>query len=151
MLGENGDDQLDGGVGNDFMYGGLGNDTFFVDSTEDQVLEEANEGNDIVMTSVSYELAGRASVQILRTTDNAWTVAIDLTGNGHVNTLIGNAGDNVLDGKGDADPMPALRATTFISSTTQTTTFTRRPARAETQCARRSDYGLDAGFKRWKR
>ena len=113
LLGENGDDQLDGGVGNDFMYGGLGNDTFFVDSTDDQVLEEANQGNDIVMTSVSYELAGRASVQILRTTDNAGTVAIDLTGNGHVNTLIGNAGDNVLDGKGDADSMRGLAGNDF--------------------------------------
>ena len=63
------------------------------------------EGNDVVKASVSYELAAHVSVETLQTTSDLGTDAIDLTGNYRINRLIGNAGDNVLDGKGDADQM----------------------------------------------
>ncbi len=71
LYGGNNNDTLDGGSGNDTMYGGLGSDLFFVDSAGDVVVEFANEGNDVVKTSVSYELAADVSVETLRTTSDA--------------------------------------------------------------------------------
>src|SRR5262249_25375639 len=48
LTGGNGNDSIDGGTGGDTMAGGAGNDIYYVDSTSDVVIENANEGNDII-------------------------------------------------------------------------------------------------------
>ncbi|MFO1436343.1 MAG: calcium-binding protein [Gammaproteobacteria bacterium] len=109
LTGNAGNDTLDGGAGNDTMIGGTGNDTYVVDSTSDVVTENANEGTDLVQSSVTLTLA--ANVENLTLTG---TTAINgtgntldniLTGNSAINTLTGGAGNDTLDGGIGADTM----------------------------------------------
>ena len=69
------------------------------------MIEAAGAGSDRVFASLSYTLGAGVSAEILGTTNNAGTGAIDLTGNELANTLLGNAGANILDGKGGADTL----------------------------------------------
>jgi Ca2+-binding RTX toxin-like protein len=93
-------DSLDGAAGADTLVGGQGNDVYFVDNASDVVTENANGGTDTVNASISCTLA--ANVENLTLLGSA-----DLQGNGNslLNTLTGNAGNNLLDGGVDADTM----------------------------------------------
>ncbi|CAA2101636.1 Bifunctional hemolysin/adenylate cyclase [Methylobacterium bullatum] len=95
-----GDDVLIGGTGNDIMRGGAGDDVYVVDSTGDQVIEAADEGNDTVRSSVTYSLGANVENVIL-----IGTGAIDATGTGGANSLTGNNGDNRLDGGAGNDTL----------------------------------------------
>src|SRR5262249_1654292 len=53
LEGRGGNDVLNGGAGADTMQGGTGNDTYLVDNAGDVVTENANEGTDLVQSSVS--------------------------------------------------------------------------------------------------
>lgn len=88
-----GDDYIDGGPGADTMIGGLGDDTFVVDSFDDWVAENAGEGNDTVVSSITYALP--PDVEILRLTGTE-----DIAGYGNElgNELYGNSGANSLFG-----------------------------------------------------
>ena len=88
-----GDDRLIGGTGSDRMVGGMGNDIYEVDNAGDVVVESANEGIDLVESSVSATLA--AHVENLSLTG---TAAINATGNTDNNLLQGNSGNNTLSG-----------------------------------------------------
>ena len=83
------------------MVGGAGNDIYFVDSAGDAVVENANEGNDIVYASIDYTIG--ANIESLILIEGAG--AINGAGNGTDNALIGNSGNNMLDGKGGDDFM----------------------------------------------
>ncbi|NCY02113.1 MAG: hypothetical protein EBX36_04180, partial [Planctomycetia bacterium] len=93
LLGGTGDDSLDGGAGIDLLVGGLGNDSYTVDNAADQVLENANEGIDTVLASISYTLG--ANVENITLTG---TANLNATGNALDNVLTGNAGTNTLAG-----------------------------------------------------
>ena len=88
-----GNDTLNGGTGSDTMLGGAGNDTYVVDSASDVVTESANEGTDLVQSSVTYTLG--ANVENMTLTG---TTAINGTGNALDNVLIGNSANNTLTG-----------------------------------------------------
>ncbi|MDH5670496.1 MAG: hypothetical protein OEY86_21045, partial [Nitrospira sp.] len=77
---------------------GLGNDIYIVDSADDIVIEQANEGIDEVISSIDYTLV--ANVDNLSLTGVA---ALNGTGNELSNRLQGNASDNRLDGQGGVD------------------------------------------------
>jgi Ca2+-binding RTX toxin-like protein len=87
---------LDGGKGNDTMAGGLGNDTYVVNAAGDVVTEAASAGTDLIQSSVTRILEAEVENLTLTGTGN-----LKGTGNGLNNTIIGNAGANVLDGVGD--------------------------------------------------
>jgi Ca2+-binding RTX toxin-like protein len=91
--GEAGDDRLDGGAGDDQLAGGAGNDIYVVDSAGDLIVEDSGAGIDGVLSSVSQALA--ANVDNLTLTGSA---AIDGTGNGLDNVIVGNAGANAVAG-----------------------------------------------------
>lgn len=93
IWGGGGNDTIDGGTGTDVMYGGVGNDSYFVDTSTDQVVENASEGTDWVYTALSsYTLS--ANVENLF----QMTGALTGTGNALNNRLTGNAGNNTLYG-----------------------------------------------------
>lgn len=101
LNGASADDILDGGTGNDLLTGGLGNDAYIVDSIDDLIYENANGGNDVVYTSVSYILRPGVAVESLLS--QSGTTAINLFGNDFANSLQGNAGSNILHALGGND------------------------------------------------
>ena len=109
IAGGAGNDTLDGGRGNDIMSGGTGQDVFYADSAGDFVVELAGEGFDNVYASVSYTLAPDVAVERLRAVDYFAMTAIDLTGNNLANEILGNLGNNVLNGGGGADLLEGYR------------------------------------------
>ena len=105
IYGNEGANVLTGGGGTDDLIGFGGNDWYVVDSASDRVYEASGGGNDRVFASASYTLGAGAEVEMLTTTDNSGTAAIDLTGNSFDQAIFGNAGDNVLTGGGGTDDM----------------------------------------------
>lgn len=93
-----GDDEIDGGAGADTMSGGAGDDVYGVDDAGDVVKEAADGGLDTVKASVSFTLGG--AVEALRLVG---TEAIDGTGNGLDNFILGNDAENALSGAAGAD------------------------------------------------
>ncbi|WP_367651481.1 calcium-binding protein [Cupriavidus basilensis] len=100
LLGGLGNDYLDGGAGADYMEGGKGNDTYIVNSVNDVILEQKDEGYDTVVSSANYIL--NANIEELRLVEG---YTINGTGNGLNNRIIGNSQDNILDGVTGADTM----------------------------------------------
>ncbi|MDD1443651.1 discoidin domain-containing protein, partial [Dolichospermum sp. ST_sed3] len=97
-----GNDVLDGGAGNDTAQGGLGNDTYTLSSAGDVVIENANEGTDIVKTYLSYTLGNNLeNLTLLGNADingAGNSLNNNLTGNNFNNTLNGSIGDDTLNG-----------------------------------------------------
>ena len=87
------DDMLDGGAGVDTLVGGVGDDEYYVDDSTDVIVEQAGEGHESVHAGVSYVLS--ANVEDLFLDGSA---SINGTGNVENNVLLGNSGNNVLDG-----------------------------------------------------
>ncbi|HSI22053.1 MAG TPA: putative Ig domain-containing protein [Methylophilaceae bacterium] len=86
--------------GHNILAGGAGNDTYVVDATDDVVVENVNEGTDLVQSSATYTLS--TNVENLTLTG---TAHIDGTGNTLNNAITGNSGNNVIDGGAGADAM----------------------------------------------
>ncbi|RZU46896.1 hemolysin type calcium-binding protein [Fluviicoccus keumensis] len=109
LLGGAGDDILSGGIGTDSMIGGTGRDSYYVDSSLDVVVENANEGTDKVYSEISYtlgadvellELLGTANLNGIGNTLDNW-----ITGNTGNNSLVGGSGNDTLDGGVGQDTM----------------------------------------------
>ena len=98
LTGNNGNNILDGGVGNDILAGGRGNDTYIVDSIYDSIVENINEGIEIIQSSVNWTLGANLENLTLIGSGN-----LSGTGNELNNTIIGNSGNNVLDGGSGVD------------------------------------------------
>lgn len=105
-----GDDYLDGGSGDDQLIGGLGNDIYVIDSTNDVVLELAEQGTDTVRSLVDYHLGDHVEHLTL-----LGTFAKNAVGNALANTLTANNSGNQLDGgEGDDTLIGGLGADTLI-------------------------------------
>src|SRR5262245_65643421 len=100
LTGDGNANTLDGGGGADVMAGGAGDDTYVVDHAGDMVIENAGAGTDTVFSTAHLVLP--ANVENLTLSGGA-----DLQGYGNsdTNTLTGNAGGNLLDGRGGADDL----------------------------------------------
>ena len=108
LTGGGGNDTINGGAGADTMIGKAGNDTYFVDNTGDIVVENLNEGTDLVNVAVAtaggtYTVA--ANVENASLTN---TVAYSITGNALDNVLTGNAAANTLNGGAGNDTLNGL-------------------------------------------
>jgi Ca2+-binding RTX toxin-like protein len=101
ITGNSGNNLIDGAAGADTMTGGDGNDTYVLDNTGDVVIEQAGQGTDLVMASVTVA-ALAANVENLTLTGSA---NLNATGNSDANTISGNGGNNIIDGGGGADAM----------------------------------------------
>lgn len=109
LLGGAGNDILSGGIGTDSMLGGAGNDYYYVDSSTDVVVENANEGSDRVYSEVAYTLGAEVeNLELLGTANlNGIGNALDnyIAGNSGNNSLDGGAGNDRLDGGVGQDTM----------------------------------------------
>ena len=107
LYGNAGDDRLDGGSGRDTMLGNKGNDIYIVDTEHDKVIEEQNNGHDLVGTYISTTIPrwvedivaiGNASINILgNDLDNL------IVGNSRVNVIAGRSGSDSIEGKAGND------------------------------------------------
>ena len=82
----------------DRLIGSRGNDTFVVFS-ESVDIQDPNEGNDMVESSVSFSLLNHSTIENLALTGGAHAAA---TGNAKANIISGNSGNNLIDGGVDA-------------------------------------------------
>jgi Ca2+-binding RTX toxin-like protein len=94
IIGNEGNNILDGGAGSDILIGGVGNDTYIVDNTEDTVIENANEGNDTVISYINYTIGSNFENLVL----TGGSCNINGIGNELNNTIYGNAGNNIIYG-----------------------------------------------------
>ena len=105
LRGNSGANRLDGLWGADDMAGGAGDDTYVVDNSGDIVTELANEGIDTVEAGETYFINSNfyalgANVENLVLTG---TNGVNGLGNALNNHLVGNSGDNRLEGLGGFD------------------------------------------------
>ncbi len=100
ITGNDGANTLNGGGGADTLSGGKGNDAYGIDSAGDLIVELVDGGVDRVQSTVSYTLADNVENLSLGGTAN-----INGTGNTLANSIVGNAGDNVLNGGGGIDKL----------------------------------------------
>ncbi len=98
LTGSDGANLLNGLGGVDTMAGGLGDDVYFVDDSNDQVIENPGGGNDAVFSTANFQLSAEVESLVLQG-------GADLQGVGNSlnNQLHGNGGNNVLDGGVGAD------------------------------------------------
>lgn len=85
-----------------------GDDIYIVSHASALVFESAGEGNDLVRAKVSYTLGAGVSVETLTTYSDVASSSINLTGNEIAQAIRGNAGSNVIDGRGGADDLWSL-------------------------------------------
>ncbi|WP_246714289.1 M10 family metallopeptidase [Rhizobium leguminosarum] len=101
IRGAAGADILDGKVGADILIGGAGNDTYIVDDVGDVVTEGLNEGTDLIKTALSSYALGNNVENLIYTGSASFTG----TGNALANTIIGGAGNDLLDGGAGNDTL----------------------------------------------
>ncbi|MFB2552463.1 calcium-binding protein [Ensifer soli] len=118
IVGNAGNNVIDGKGGADRMQGLKGNDTYHVDNARDVVIEARGGGRDTVLTKVSYTLAARQEIEVLKAAVPNAKTALTLTGNEFSNTIVGNNGKNVLDGGKGLDVLTGRGGDdTFVFST----------------------------------
>ena len=100
----------DGGKGGpDVLRGMAGNDTYRVFDSGDTIVEGIGQGDaDRVVAAADFVLNVGAQVEFMQTNSSTSTAAIDLTGNEFGQTIVGNYGQNRLDGKGGSDVLRGL-------------------------------------------
>ena len=115
LVGNEGVDTLDGGLGMDTLEGGLDSDIYFMNNTEDTIVEYEGEGDlDQVKATVSFSLTENENVEVL---ELSGAKAIEGTGNEFnnliqeaeggivANELSGMEGEDTLDGAGGDDTL----------------------------------------------
>jgi Ca2+-binding RTX toxin-like protein len=106
LVGLGGDDILIGNAdASSTLQGGTGNDWYYVSRTGDSLVEFAGEGNDRILTSVSYTLSAGQEIETLSAVDQNGTAAIDLVGNDFAQVIFGTNGANGMSGNGGADQL----------------------------------------------
>jgi Ca2+-binding RTX toxin-like protein len=121
LVGNSGNNVINGLSGADVMRGGLGNDTYYVDSISDTTDEVTGGGGtgDYVFSSVSFTAASGIERLYLTGTGN-----INATGRALQNDiLVGNSGNNIIDGLSGNDVMRGGLGndTYYVDSTLDTT------------------------------
>ena len=110
IQGNAGANVINGKGGADTMQGLGGNDTYYVDNSNDKVIEGANGGTlDRVFASTSYALGAGVQVEFLAPVDTTATLALNFFGNEFAQTIRGDAGSNYLDGMAGADTLQGFQ------------------------------------------
>ena len=88
-----------GGGAPDTLNGGLGDDVYRVFSTGD-VINDTGGFDTVYASGTSYFLYSTAAVEYLSTSEQAGTQGFYMVGNGASQVIVGNYGDNTLNGRG---------------------------------------------------
>ena len=99
VSGVDSDDVLYDSAGIDTLAGGIGNDVYYVNNTDDVVIEAANAGIDIVGATVNYTLSENHNIEVLSMLGSGLTG----TGSSGSDTLHSAGGPNTLIGLGGDD------------------------------------------------
>ncbi|MFI0849545.1 calcium-binding protein [Mesorhizobium sp. IMUNJ 23232] len=121
IVGNYGTNTLRDGAGvADLLRGLSGNDVYQVYNSATTIQEGVAQGaSDRVAAGVDYALGAGVHVETMTTNGATGTSDISLTGNEFAQTIIGNAGDNRIDGGGSVDTLQGLDgADTFAFTTT---------------------------------
>lgn len=100
ISGTYGNNVLDGRGGGDALSGSLGDDSYRVYSSNDLVFEGVDEGSDTVYTSGNYALRAGSEVENISTLNHSGIESINIVGNEFAQQVVGNYGNNLLDGGG---------------------------------------------------
>ncbi|MBU3553990.1 calcium-binding protein [Polynucleobacter sp. UB-Piko-W3] len=100
LVGAYGADILNGGGGADLLIGGAGDDVYMYSGSE-TIVEQSNQGRDIVKASTSVALANNIEVGLA---DSA-AGDLNIIGNDLDNLLVGNSAANNLSGGSGADTL----------------------------------------------
>lgn len=120
LFGGWGADTLDGGTGADYLVGGRQNDTYLVTEAGDTVVEHADQGRDLVQTTLARyglgenveDLAYLGTSSFLGTGTEARN---RLTGGGQADTLFGLGGGDTLVGGAGNDVLIGGRGADLLS------------------------------------
>lgn len=110
LTGGAGHDTLDGGAGADRLVGGAGDDRYYVDNVGDVVVEAANDGYEIVYTTLSSYTLGANIESVVYEEGQSFTGVGNALGNmisggGAGNVIDGGAGNDFLEGGDGNDSM----------------------------------------------
>lgn len=110
LYGYGGNDTINGSFGDDYMVGGDGSDLYYVNSADDVVIENINEGNDIVNTTVNYySLADNVEnltfIGVGNFVDDGNDLNNIIISSAGSDTLTGGLGNDTLNGGVGADNM----------------------------------------------
>jgi VCBS repeat-containing protein len=106
LIGNYGNNLLTAGLGGaDRLIGLQGHDTYRVWNSGDTVVEAVGEGNDRVEAFTSYTLTSGQEIEELIAGDINAQNPLALTGNEFGQFILGNAGRNLIDGKGGNDTL----------------------------------------------
>lgn len=103
LIGNDGDNTVDGAAGADSMQGGLGNDIYLVDNAGDAVSDTG--GIDTVNSAITLDISGFAGIDNLLLTG---TTGIGGTGSADANVITGNSVANALNGGAGSDTLLGL-------------------------------------------
>ena len=107
VIGDDDEDMLVSGADGDRMHGMRGNDIYVVDDEADQTIENADEGDDLVISTVDWTLTDNVEALSLQGKLHIDGIGNDLdnrlSGSAGRNVLAGMAGDDLIDGQGGQD------------------------------------------------
>lgn len=96
QTGTSGDDVMQGLSAASQMAGGAGDDTYFLDNSDDRIVELSDQGIDHVYSSIETDL--RIHSQHLENLTIVGSLDLDVAGNTRANKIAGNDGANQLSG-----------------------------------------------------
>ena len=106
LSGGAGNDYLNGGSGNDIMAGGLGDDFYILGSAGDRIVGEIGyaQGGGIDTARVYFSgYVQDENIELVRIASETSEYHFHATGNDAPGTLVGTAGNNILNGRGGND------------------------------------------------
>ncbi|CAN5155351.1 hypothetical protein BH10PSE4_BH10PSE4_07280 [soil metagenome] len=149
LTGSAGADTIDGGGGRDRMVGGTGGDLYKVDNSRDVVVEAIGEGDDTVVTSVSW--TSTAGSQIEHLVAASGTTTINLTASSFAMELVGNSGTNTLNDGGVAATMRGGAGNdTYVVTNAADQVFENAGEGTDTVSTTLAAYGLTANVENLK-
>jgi|GEM_PF-1322398 len=114
LAGDGGADTLDGGLGMDTLIGGADDDTYYMNNTEDKIIEAKNGGEDQIIASVDFDLNTSPNVEILilsgakainGTGNELNNLLQEIDGGKTANVFDGQAGNDTINGGGGNDTL----------------------------------------------